>query len=474
MIEYPHDFLEQGLENCMRKWQRKNPNVEWNSLQRFCMEKQNQNIIAIAQTGMGKTEGGLWWIGNHKGYFVLPLRTAINAIYDRVCEDILENENLSEKVSLLHSESLEYYVKKNVGTDEEIFQYEQRGKAFSIPLSISTMDQLFNFVFKYQGYELKLTTLSYSRIVIDEIQMCDGFEMIINSIYEEEIYDIYLTGSNAFLLSSDLATLFGGRVFEISMFPFSFSEYMQYYPSTDIDQSFDAYVINGGMAGSYLYPTQDTARKYLYNIVRTTIVKDIVKKYKIENEDLLNMIVDYLSDNIGNKTSIRNIANSLTSNAYKTNDKTCGTYIHYICNSFLFYPFKRYDIKGKKYLESNKKYYLADLSFRYALLGTKNTDYGFMYENIVGLELLRRGYEVYVGVLNDKEVDFVAIKNGEKTYIQVCDDISRKETFEREISPLLKIKDAYPKMIIARTKHPDSQTEGIKVVDIARWLADNN
>lgn len=171
MIEYPHDFLEQGLENCMRKWQRKNPNVEWNSLQRFCMEKQNQNIIAVAQTGMGKTEGGLWWIGNHKGYFVLPLRTAINAIYDRVYEDILENENLSEKVSLLHSESLEYYVKKNVGTDEEIFQYEQRGKAFSIPLSISTMDQLFNFVFKYQGYELKLTTLSYSRIVIDEIQM---------------------------------------------------------------------------------------------------------------------------------------------------------------------------------------------------------------------------------------------------------------------------------------------------------------
>ena len=171
MIEYPHDFLEQGLKNCMRKWQRKNPNVEWNSLQRFCMEKQDQNIIAIAQTGMGKTEGGLWWIGNHKGYFVLPLRTAINAIYDRVCEDILENENLSERISILHSESLEYYVKKNVGTDEEIFQYEQRGKVFSIPLSISTMDQLFDFVFKYQGYELKLTTLSYSRIVIDEIQM---------------------------------------------------------------------------------------------------------------------------------------------------------------------------------------------------------------------------------------------------------------------------------------------------------------
>lgn len=310
-------------------------------------------------------------------------------------------------------------------------------------------------------------------LLIDEIQMCDGFETVINSIYEEEIYDIYMTGSNAFLLSSDLATLFGGRVFEISMFPFSFSEYMQYYPSNDIDKSFDSYVINGGMAGAYLYPTQDTARKYLYNIVRTTIVKDIVKKYKIENEDLLNMIVDYLSDNIGNKTSIRNIANTLTSNAYKTNDKTCGAYINYICNSFLFYSFKRYDIKGKKYIESNKKYYLSDVSFRYALLGTKNTDYGFMYENIVGIELLRRGYEVYVGALYDNEIDFVAIKNGEKTYIQVCDDISRKDTIDREISPLLKIKDAYPKIVIARTKHPDSQIEGIRVVDIARWLVNN-
>ncbi len=310
-------------------------------------------------------------------------------------------------------------------------------------------------------------------LLIDEIQMCDGFETIINSIYEEEIYDIYLTGLNAFLLSSDLATLFGGRVYEINMFPFSFKEYMQYYSSFDIDTAFDEYVIKGGMAGSYLYPSKETARKYLYNIVRTTIVKDIVKKYKIENEDLLNMIVDFLSDNIGNKTSIRNIANSLTTNTYKINDKTCGVYLNYICNSFLFYSFKRYDIKGKKYLESDKKYYLVDLSFRYALLGTKNTDYGFMYENIVGLELLRRGFEVYIGVLYDKEVDFVAIKNGEKTYIQVCDDISRKETFEREISPLLKIKDAYPKMIIARTKHPTSQTDGIKIIDIARWLAEN-
>ena len=307
-------------------------------------------------------------------------------------------------------------------------------------------------------------------LFIDEVQLCNGFEAIINSLYEEERFNIFLTGSNAFLLSSDLATLFGGRVFEISLFPFSFAEYLAYYPQNDIDVAFDKYVSAGGMSGSYLYKNSTDAKKYLAGIVRTTITKDIVTKFKIENEDLLNMIVDFLMDNVGSKTSIRNIANALTSNTYKTNDKTCGAYIDYLCRSFLFYPFKRYDVKGKRYLESDKKYYLADLSFRYAIIGTKNADYGHLYENIVAIELLRRGFEVYVGQLGEKEVDFVAVKDGMKTYIQVCDDISREETLKREVAPLLAIKDAYPKMIIARTKHPESQVDGIKIIDIARWL----
>lgn len=322
----------------------------------------------------------------------------------------------------------------------------------------------------YKYVDTRYTTKKQNFLFVDEVQLCDGFETVINSLYEEERFNIFLTGSNAFLLSSDLATLFGGRVFEISLYPFSFSEYLLYYPQTDIDDAFDKYVITGGMAGSYLYNDSADSRKYLSNIVRTTITKDIVKKFKIENEDLLNMIVDFLMDNIGSKTSIRNIANALTSNTYKTNDKTCGAYIDYICRSFLFYPFKRYDVKGKRYLESDKKYYLADLSFRFAVIGTKNADYGHLYENLVAIELLRRGYEVYVGQLGEKEVDFVAVKDGYKTYIQVCDDISREETLQREISPLLAIKDAYPKVIIARTKHPESQVEGIRIIDIARWL----
>lgn len=310
-------------------------------------------------------------------------------------------------------------------------------------------------------------------LIIDEIQQCVGFERIINSLYEEERFDIYLSGSNAFMLSSDLATLFGGRYFDLKMFPFSFKEFNIYYNNVNPIDSFDEYVIRGGMAGSYLYKNQNDAYEYINGIYKKTISKDIVKRFKVENEPLLTMIADFLMDNVGNKTSIRNIANSLTSNSYKANDKTVGSYVDYLCKSFLFYPFTRYDIKGNKYLESDKKYYLVDLSFRFANIGTKNMDYGRLYENLVAIELLRRGYEAYVGVLYEKEIDFVAIKNGYKYYIQVSDDISRPETFEREVKPLLSIKDAYPKILIARTKHPESQYEGIRIIDIGEWLNNN-
>ena len=347
------------------------------------------------------------------------------------------------------------------------------GNVIRIKLNLKKYEKLLDKEELYNFIDNKYVEGVNNYLLIDEIQLCTGFERIINSLHEEERFDIYLTGSNAFLLSSDLATLFGGRVFEISMYPFSFKEYLKYYEYTDIYNAFDDYVVNGGMAGSYLYKNKIYAYKYFEGIYKTTIVKDIVKKYKIENEDLLILIANYLMDNLGNKTSIRNLANCLTSNTYKTNDKTVGSYVDYLCKSFLFYPIKRYDIKGKKYLESEKKYCLVDTSFRYATLGTKDADYGHLYENIVAIELLRRGYELYVGVLYDKEVDYVAIKDGQKLYIQVSDDITRKETFDREVKPLLSIKDAYPKVLIARTKHPESQHEGIRIIDIAEWLSSN-
>lgn len=339
-----------------------------------------------------------------------------------------------------------------------------------IPLHLKKYEKLRDGNKLYEYIDSRYQCNKNNYLLIDEIQMCIGFEETINSLHEEERFDIYLTGSNAFLLSSDLATLFRGRVFEISLYPFSFNEYLLYFPTKNIDDSFDHFVNEGGMAGSYLYRTIEDKRKYQLEIVRSTVIKDIIEKYNIKDEVLLNKIVDYLADTVGERASIRNIANKLTNSTYKTNDKTVGTYLDYLCRCYLFYPIRRYDIKGKKYLESEMKYYLADTSFRYALIGSKDTDYGHLYENIVAIELLRRGYEVYVGQLYKKEIDFVAIKNGEKTYIQVSDDISKKETLDREIAPLLSIKDAYPKVIIARTKHEQTHTEGVKIIDIARWL----
>ena len=307
-------------------------------------------------------------------------------------------------------------------------------------------------------------------VLIDEVQMCVDFEKAINGLHATEKFDIYITGSNAFLLSSDLATLFTGRTFEIKVFPFSFSEYMQYFGHNDKYAAIDRYMVEGGMAGSYLYKDQEARYDYIADVFDTLIVRDIRRKYKIRNMQLMDRLVDFLMDNISNLTSARSIKNAFSSVQEKVNHVTISSYLQYLCNAFAFYKIRRYDIKGKKYLSNNDKYYLSDHTFRYAKLGTKNMDYGRILENIVAIELLRRGYEVYVGVLYKKEIDFVAIKRNEKIYIQVSDNISDEKTFEREVSPLLQIRDAYPKMVIARTRHDEYQYEGIRIVDIADWL----
>ena len=308
-------------------------------------------------------------------------------------------------------------------------------------------------------------------VLIDEVQMCKEFEKIINGIHAEEKYDIYITGSNAFLLSSDLATLFTGRTFSFEIYPFSFKEYLQYYKYKDIQEAFDNYVKEGGMSGSYVYKTQIDKYKYIEDVFNTLILRDIKQKYNIRNIDILNNLSNYLIDNISNLTSSNNITNYLNSNKIEITDKTIKNYIDYLCNSFAFYKIKRYDIKGKKYLSTQDKYYLADHSIKYATLGTSNMDYGRTYENIVAIELLRRGYELYVGTLYKKEIDFIAQKRNEKIYIQVADNIDYRDTLKREAEPLLQIKDAYPKIIIARTKHENYQYEGIQIYDIANWLA---
>ena len=309
-------------------------------------------------------------------------------------------------------------------------------------------------------------------VFIDEVQMCSGFEKAINSLHASEKYDIYITGSNAFLLSSELATLFTGRTFEIEVFPFSFREFMQYFELTDQYAAFNRYIQEGGMSGSYLYKTPESKYDYISDVFNTLIVRDIQRKYRVRNMPLMERLCDFLIDNISNQTSTRSVAAAFTGEQVKTNDRTISAYIKYLCNAFAFYKVRRYDIQGKRYLTSNDKYYLSDHSFKYAKLGTKNADYGRMIENIVAVELLRRGYEVYAGVLYKKEIDFVAIKRSEKLYIQVASSIDDPDTFRREVDPLLKIKDAYPKMILTRTRQEAYQYEGVQIVDVADWLVE--
>ena len=310
-------------------------------------------------------------------------------------------------------------------------------------------------------------------VLIDEIQMCAGFEKAVNSLHASEKYDIYITGSNAFLLSSDLATLFTGRTFEIEVFPFSFREFMQYFELTDQYAAFNRYIQEGGMSGSYLYKTPESKYDYISDVFDTLVVRDIQKKYSIRNMPLMEQLCDFLIDNISNLASARSIAKAFISAQVKTNDRTISAYLKYLCTAFAFYRVRRYDIQGKRYLASNDKYYLCDHSFKYAKLGTKNADYGRSVENIVAIELLRRGYELYAGILYKKEIDFVAIKRNEKIYIQVANSIDDPDTFQREVDPLLRIKDAYPKMILTRTRQELYQYEGVKIVDVANWLIEN-
>ena len=308
-------------------------------------------------------------------------------------------------------------------------------------------------------------------LMIDEVQECRGFERTINSLHNTGKYDIYLTGSNAFLLSSDLATLFTGRQIEIPVYPFSFAEFARYFDDEqDAEKLFDRYVLMGGLPGSYNYRDEEDRREYVREVFETVLTRDLVQKFRLAEPMVLRRLAEYLMDNVANLTSPHRTSVQLAQNKVATSHVTAANYIEHLTRAFLFHPVKRYDIHGKRYLSVSEKYYLSDLGFRYAVLGMRNVDWGRALENLVYLELRRRGYDVYVGKFYELEIDFIALRGSEKIYIQVSSDVSSRETLLLEIEPLAKVKDAYPKMLIARTRNPETDYEGIRIVNIVEWL----
>lgn len=341
-------------------------------------------------------------------------------------------------------------------------------------------EELCDYKKLYAYIKDRLVADKITYIFLDEIQKVPSFEKVVDSLYVKPNIDIYITGSNAYMLSGDLATLLTGRYVEISMLPLSFSEYMQ-LSNKDKESAFADYIKYGGLPFvATMDRTDDKVDTYLEGIYNTVIVKDIEDrqkrqesnsdKRKINDIPLLKTIAKYLSSVIGSPVSLRGITNYLVSSGRKISANTVSNYVNALIESFIFYPAERFDIVGKQLLKANKKYYMVDLGIRNHILPRKYYDLGFSVENIVFFELLRRGCKVTIGKYQENEVDFVAEKRGEFTYIQVTADMVSESTFDREMKPLYAIQDNYEKIVLTLDKLTVGNYDGIKVVNVIDWL----
>lgn len=348
-----------------------------------------------------------------------------------------------------------------------------------------TEDQLIAINFEdYDFHELRSSARLYAyvkeRIVkgkrmylfLDEIQHCEGFQEVVDSLYLKKDMDVYLTGSTAHMLSGELATLLSGRYVEIKMLPLSFREYVSSTGSTDdLSRKYTEYLETSSFP--YVLELKGQPREiydYLEGLYHTIVIKDIAARKKIADFMMLQSITEFLFDSIGSQLSTKKIADTMTSNGRKIDVKTVERYLDGLMESFIIYQARRYNIRGKQYLKTLEKYYVVDIGMRYMLLGTRGTDVGHILENVIYLELRRRGHEVYVGKLDELEVDFVVKEPKRTTYIQVAASVRDSNTLERELAPLQKIPDHYPKMILTLDEDPEADYEGIRRMNALDWL----
>lgn len=325
-------------------------------------------------------------------------------------------------------------------------------------------------LYDYLKEHLNSERMTY--IFLDEIQNVADFPKVVDSLYIKNNVDIYMTGSNAYMLSSEIATLISGRYVQIEMLPFSFKEYMESTGSmNDRGVKYTEYLENSSFPQTLELKGQpDEIRDYLEGLYNTIVVKDIVNRKKITDTMMLKSLLRFVFDNIGNPLSSKKIADTMTSAGRKIDVKTVEKYLEALTESYILYQAKRYNIKGKQYLKTLEKYYVVDDGLRFMLLGSKQMDAVHILENVVYLELLRRGYDVYVGKINEFEVDFVAQNSRGTAYFQVALTVRDEKTLQRELRPLQSIRDHYPKMILTLDEDPETQYDGIRRVNARDWL----
>lgn len=331
--------------------------------------------------------------------------------------------------------------------------------------TICTAEKLYHYI------EEKLAKDRMNYVFLDEIQQVEEFEKAVDWLYTKKNVDLYVTGSNAFLLSGELATFLSGRYVQIKMLPLSFREYLSAFPEhSDLGQQYTNYLQNSSFPGTLELSGSQDIRIYLEGIYTSILLKDIMTRRKITDAAMLESVIRFLFDNIGNVCSARKIANTMTSAGKKISVPTVENYISALVDSYILYKAERYDIKGKQYLSTGVKYYVADIGLRYYLLGTKPADMGHILENVVYLELLRRGYEVYVGKMGEEEVDFIAVNETGMEYYQVALTVLEEATLQRELRPLDAIRDHNPKYLLTMDYTPLTSYNGIKQMNVLGWL----
>lgn len=356
------------------------------------------------------------------------------------------------------------YLKENGIEEEQIFRLNLEEPEFSF---LNDSMKLYNYV------KEKLNPKKKNYVFIDEVQNVPKFQKALDGLFLKKYVDLYITGSNAYLLSGELATLLSGRYVEISMLPLSFKEYISVQDDkNNLERLYLNYITKSSFPLTLSLKTDSEVERYLKSIFDSIVLKDIIARKKFPNLLMLQSVINFLLDNIGNITSTKKIADTMSSSSRNISVHTVENYITALTESFIFYKASRYDIKGKQYLKTMDKYYVADPGLRHYLLGKKQGDRGHILENVIYLELKRRGYDIYIGKVDEKEIDFVATNSDSIEYYQVALTVRETKTLERELAPFYRIKDNFPKYLLTLDIDPKTTHDGIIQMNALDWLLD--